>query len=59
MLRHAFVYTPCISSLKFFGFLEDIADDLTTVLLKESVNYILGRFGINKQIIILTEVNTE
>ncbi|PII83191.1 hypothetical protein BMF91_24875 [Serratia sp. OLFL2] len=59
MLHHAFVHTPCISSLKLFSLLEDIADDLTAVLHKEAVNHTLGRFGISKQIIILTEVNTE
>ncbi len=59
MLRHALVYTPHIGGLKLFSLLEDIADDLTTVLLKKAVNYILGCFGISKQIIILTEVNTE
>lgn len=26
MLRHAFVYRPCISSLKLFSLLEDIAE---------------------------------
>ncbi len=50
---------PRIGGLKFFGFLEDIADDLAAVLLKEAVNHTLGRVGISKQIIILTEVNTE
>lgn len=59
MLRHALVYTPRIGGLKFFSLLEDIADDLVAVLLKEAVNHTLGRFGISKQIIILTEVNTE
>ncbi|ASM14825.1 hypothetical protein BVG93_24215 [Serratia marcescens] len=59
MLRHAFVYTSYISSLKLFSLLEDIADDLSTVLLQEAVNHTFGRFGISKQIIILTEVNTE
>lgn len=59
MLRHAFVYTPCISSLKLFSLLEDIADDLSAVLPQEAFNHTLGRFGISKQIIILTEVNTE
>lgn len=48
-----------MSSLKLFSLLEDIADDLSAVLLKEAVNYTLGRFGISKQLIILTEVNTE
>ncbi len=59
MFRHTFVYMPRIGGLKFFGFLEDIADDLAAVLLKEAVNHTLGRVGISKQIIILTEVNTE
>lgn len=49
----------CISSLKFFSLLEDIADDLAAVLLKEAVNHTFDRFGISKQIIILTEINTE